>query len=319
MLTAGGFADEMPKEVKRLKSLRDKKVAKAIKDIDAGYFRELNKLKKKYASQGNYIAAAYIETMQIDAIDAQAEAMPPTGSTLPETWFGHCIETQPEAVSLFVKQANCVFDHGWLEYGDALIQRAREKGVHVILMFRQETYSEARKEGIALAKDNSDVVVAMCWESPYYDQCKPNDLSQFAKKLKKEVPGIQFWGQFVEKPRGKFQTLPVPPEVDVIVVANYFAGNGARIEGKSDEALPGWKEKAQGRPVLLYWCAWAKKPPGLVMQCQPGTMKACANAARNHGLSGLILGHYGERWEHSGIESRPQLETEIARVALDFF
>ena len=313
------FSDDMPPEVKRLKEQRDRKVAAKTKEIDAIYHSELNKLKKKYAAQKNYIAAAYIEKMFIEAIDAQAEAIPPTTPTLPETWFGHCIETQPDAVSHFVKHANCVFDHGWLEYGDALIQKARKKGIRVILMFRKETYSEARKEGIALAKNNSDVVVAMCWESPYYDHSKPNDLSQFAKKLKKEVPGIQFWSQFVEKPRGKFQTLPVPPEVDVIVIAYYFGGNGARIEEKSNEALPGWMEKAQDRPVLLYWCAWSKNPPGLVMQCQLGTMKACADSARKHGLSGLILGHYGDRWEHAGIESRPQLEKVIASVAQDFF
>lgn len=74
--TASGYADEMPPEVKRLKSIRDKKVAKAVKDIDAVYNRELNKLKKKYAAQGNYIAAAYIEKMQVAIIDASEKETP---------------------------------------------------------------------------------------------------------------------------------------------------------------------------------------------------------------------------------------------------
>lgn len=242
-----------------------------------------------------------------------------TRPALPRIWLGHCIETEPEIISHFVKEANCVLDQGWPKYDDELIKEAREKGVHVILVFTTENVSKARRKGIELAEENPDVVVAMCWESPYYDKATPNDLSQFAKELKEAVPGIQFWGQFVEKPRGKLQTLSIPPEVDIVVVASYFVENGPKMEAKANKALPGWMEKAEGRPVLLYWCPWTKQPPGLVMQCSPGTMKACASAARKYDLSGLILGHYGERWKHAGIEERPQLQEEIEDVARKLF
>jgi hypothetical protein len=55
-----GFSDDMPSEVKRLKTLRDKKV----EEIDKTYFKELNKLKKKYGANGNYKGIVYIEQMQ---------------------------------------------------------------------------------------------------------------------------------------------------------------------------------------------------------------------------------------------------------------
>ncbi|VGO18071.1 hypothetical protein [Pontiella sulfatireligans] len=62
-----GYSDDMPPEVKRLKILRDKKT----EEIDSAYNRELDKLKKNYAANGNYKAIAYIENMQIVAIDAK--------------------------------------------------------------------------------------------------------------------------------------------------------------------------------------------------------------------------------------------------------
>lgn len=61
-----GFSDDMPPEVKRLKTIRDKKV----EEIDTVYNRELEKLKKKYAANGNYKAIAYIENMQTSTIDS---------------------------------------------------------------------------------------------------------------------------------------------------------------------------------------------------------------------------------------------------------
>ena len=67
-----GYSDDIPPEVKRLKLLRDKKVEKEIKEIDAVYYRELEKLKKKYAAQGNYTAAAYVEKMQLAFTDSEA-------------------------------------------------------------------------------------------------------------------------------------------------------------------------------------------------------------------------------------------------------
>lgn len=56
-----------------LKEQRDRQVAAKTKEIDAIYHRELDRLKKKYAAQKNYIAAAYIENMQIDSIDSKTE------------------------------------------------------------------------------------------------------------------------------------------------------------------------------------------------------------------------------------------------------
>lgn len=75
-LIAGiGFTDDMPSEVKRLKEQRDRKVAEKTKEIDTVYYRELDRLKKKYAAQKNYTAAAYVEKMQIAIIDSNSTKM----------------------------------------------------------------------------------------------------------------------------------------------------------------------------------------------------------------------------------------------------
>lgn len=70
LVTHIGFSDDMPLDVKRLKEQRDRKVSETIKKIDAVYYRELIKLKKKYAAQRNYTAAAYVEKMQIAIVDS---------------------------------------------------------------------------------------------------------------------------------------------------------------------------------------------------------------------------------------------------------
>ena len=236
----------------------------------------------------------------------------------PKKWLGHTVGASPELIGQFIPDANLVVDAGWRDYGDAVIKAARRRGLKVVLVFRSEHREEAKKKAIALARANRDTVIALSWRTAYYNGYEPEDLAEYARRVKRAVPGLQFWCEFVEKPRSRYQTKPVPPEVDTIVVNCYFDRTPGSVDRKTRDTLPGWLEKAKGRPVLLHWLAWEKRPPGLIAKCDPGTMRECAKVAEKYNLSGLILGHYGIQWGCEGLETRPRLVAEIRGLAKDF-
>ena len=228
-------------------------------------------------------------------------------------WLGFMVGTDPETVWP-LEAGNLLFDAGWQEYGDKLIQRARGSKLKLALLFNHKQVALAETRGIALAKANQDVVIALAWTGAYFNGETPGDLSRFGQKLHKEVPRLQFWATFVEKPRGHYETNPVPPAVDVIVVDQYFDGTPEGAERKARDVLPGWVQKANGRPLLLQWCACARKPPGLIPGCKPGTMLKLADLLEQYKLSGLVLGHYGTRDGFKGLESNRALEQEVQEV-----
>ena len=93
-----------------------------------------------------------------------------------------------------------------------------------------------------------------------------------------------------------------------------YDGTPEGAERKARDVLPGWVQKANGRPLLLQWCACARKPPGLIPGCKPGTMLKLADLLEQYKLSGLVLGHYGTRDGFKGLESNRALEQEVQEV-----
>lgn len=226
-----------------------------------------------------------------------------------DSYLGHAVYAV-SALKKFPKNANLVIDWSWKEEGDTVIREAKRLGLKVVLAFFGEDHAIAEEKGIPLAIANSDVVIGVMWRGPYYAGFSPDDLSAFGKKLHQAAPRMQFWVAFVEKPRGNYQTLPVPPEVDVIGVFTYAAPNPEEIRKKSDDVLAAWLKKADGRPVLLGWSA-SGKGTGLVPETKPGTFTAMQEIRDRVGAAGLLLGHIGKNENFVGIDSKPELMREI--------
>ena len=174
-------------------------------------------------------------------------------------WLGFEVSTDPEA-AWPLEAGNLLLDGGWPRYGDKLIQRARKSRLKLVIQFDHHQVALAETEGISLAKANRDVVIALAWDRPYYDGATADDLSRFGQKLHREVPRLQFWATFVEKPRGHYQANPVPPAVDVLVVTQWFDGTPEAVERKAMDVLPGWIQKANGRPLLYTVVCLGKTP-----------------------------------------------------------
>ncbi len=251
-----------------------------------------------------------------EARDALATTQQRLGDASPGAgavaYLGHSVY-EASALKKFPKNANLAIDQDWLEKGDKVIAEARRLGLKVVLGFQGKDLVEVEAKGIPLAVANSDVVIAMMWRGPYYAGFTPADLTAFGNKLHQASPRMQFWAAFVEKPRGKVQTLPVPPEVDVISVVSYFAPNAEEVRKKADDVLAGWMQKAEGRPVLFEWSASGRDNSGrgLVPQTQPGTFLAMQEARDRFKAAGLLFGHIGKKDDFEGVDSKRELIEEI--------
>lgn len=242
----------------------------------------------------------------------------PSGS--PIRWLGYVVYGSPEVLNQISSYTNVFFLKPGLNNAEEVIAAAKSTDRKVILAFN---CVKKQRDGLEdrlrpLLRKHRDVIAAVCWEEPYWDDYSPNEVAAFGQWLKGEFPGCRYWCSFTERPGGKPQTLPVPHEVDVLVVNKYSDATADKVRGKADQNLPDWMNKARGRPVVLRWLDWERSPPGLVPRCQPGTMRACLEAARKHGLAGLILDHYGSYPMTEGpvgIDTNRRMVAEIQDMA----
>jgi len=253
---------------------------------------------------------------QIDEVERETSAPEPPRKA-PSRWLGFTVRRQSgTSVKGIAACSNFVLDRGWPDYGDALIQAAGKSGLKVILAFHSADRDGVEARVIPLARQHPDVVWAVCWNSPYYGGYRPEALSQFGRNLEEELPNVEFWASFVEKPHGNVQTLPVPDEVDLLIVDSYFCATPQEVQQKANDCLAGWIQKANGRPVLQSWIGRERKPPGLVPKCKPGTMLMCGQVTVQYNLAGLLIdGYGGDDDGHVGIEMNPAMVAEIRQVA----
>ncbi len=249
---------------------------------------------------------------------APAPGTAPPEASLPaifeEGILGHAVN-DPRSLRDFPGNANLVLDHGWQDKGDAIIREARKRGLKVVMLFRNDNRAEAESAGIPLAASNRDTVLGMGWIHPNYDGVGPEALTEFGKLLKEASPSLQLWGFYVERPRGR-DPGPVSPEVDVLVVAYFYAGTPAQIGEKFEDVNAIWMERAAGRPALAQWNAWTSRGEGLVPTVEKGTMEALQAQRDRYGMAGLLIGHFGDLYSPiAGLETNRPLLREIEDLA----
>jgi serine/threonine protein kinase len=247
----------------------------------------------------------------------------PEGS--PIRWLG--FETYgPANVPVEVAPyTNIVFIRGWLggkwsvEGSDGILQAARTAGLTVILAFHSKERHRIEEPISPVLRKNRDVIAAVCWEEPYYANYRPSDVSEFGQWLRREFPRCEYWVSFVNRPRGREQTWPVPADVHVIIVNQYGGITPEAVRSTADELLPNWIDKAKNRPVVLRWVPNSSNygQPDALINCEPGTVRMFAQVAKDYGLAGVILSRYGDFWKpsHIGIDARPVVLAETKEVA----
>jgi len=303
-------------ERKKLEAERDLAAAPLLKENDEKLAAYQTLLTTEGRLDEALLVKAARETAHVNSVGRPAAAEDDSKALSPifeEGILGHVVG-DATSIRHFPDNANLVIDGGLMKNGDETIREARKRGLKVVLQFRMPELVEAETKGIQLAVANRDVVVGMAWNQPYYDGLGPDDLTRFGKLLKNADPELQFWGVFVEKPNGRHQGNPVPPEVDVVVIATYGGGTIAKLNEKALDCYARWTENALTRPVLILWSAWAPKPPGLIPMTESGTMKALQEIRDRFGMKGLIIDHFGDVHSHDGLETSRSLLREISEL-----
>jgi hypothetical protein len=117
--------------------------------------------------------------------------------------------------------------------------------------------------------------------------------------------------------RGKAAQLPIPIEVDALMLEMGHTTTPDAVLKTIEEVLPKRMVRADGRPVhLIWWHGHRQKPEGLVPECQPGMVRTLGQVAETNDLSGIFFISYGTGYHGAtGIGTSPGLVSEIREIA----
>jgi hypothetical protein len=245
--------------------------------------------------------------------------VPPLASRPRIRYFGYGFIGPPRRVPDFAPYTNMVLVRDWLDRGPAAIAAARDAGLPVVLNVSLKEPERLAKSLPPILDRFGDQILAVCWFAPYRSGYTPQNVAGFGRRLKQNHPKLQYWIAVGDVPRGDYAESPVPPEVDAIVVIETFDVSPEAVRAKADDVLPGWRQRAGERPLLLCWTSATRGAKGLVPRVLPGTFRACAEMVHKHQLDGLLFDRYGDPkdQELEPIDSRPELVQEIRQLAAE--
>ncbi len=268
---------------------------------------------------GNYECSGYYDNISLKALTTKVPAnfakLRPASNGSTVQYFGTGFLPQADFVTGPEAYAN-VLMMGVGPDSQTFIDAARRASRSVVLIFQGRAREGIETSLYPIIEKNRDTVAGVLWSLPYANGYDAAAVASFGRDLKQKFPGLSYLASFVEKPNGKHETKPVPDEVDVIVVTNYFDTTPAMVAAKTDDCLPVWAAKAGGRPIYLLWTNWDYNAAGIVPRTQPGTFRACLEAAKKHRISGLLFHplYSGTTDGMKSIDSNPPIYQELAEV-----
>jgi serine/threonine protein kinase/formylglycine-generating enzyme required for sulfatase activity/WD40 repeat protein len=284
-----------------------------VLDTLAGHRGELTAL--ALSADGDRVATgSKDQSVRVWTLVSKPAQAAPAGSPL--QYFGYAFQGREDLFAGIATHTNILFTRPEPDCLP-LIDAARKAKRPLVFTFSGKLRDGIEATLFPLIEKNRDVVAGACWVNPYTNGYSPNDVADFGKAMKRQFPGLTYFAAFVEKPGGKHETQPVPDEVDVVQVMNYHDGTPETVRAKTDDCLPVWLGKAKGRPVVLVWTAWDRVADGLVPKTQPGTFRACVEAAKKHKIAGVVFDHIGDSKDIKGIESNPTLLKEVEALGAE--
>jgi hypothetical protein len=269
---------------------------------------------------------------QTDPVVVQDVTPPAKVATLPEgpagsplRWLGYAIYGNAESLSEIAPYTNLVIDRSWAD-SDAVVQAARAEGRPVVIAFHRKEYAGIEERLWPFLRANRDVVAAVSFDTPHgnvpEETVSMEEVTALGRKLKADFPGLQYWVAYITRGAVALNE-PIPPEIDAIQVIELFDMTPEDVAAKADQFLPQWREHVAGRPLVLRWATKPTRdwtPEQGPLQTAPGTLRACADAAVEHGLAGLIFDNYGPREDglSPGIDTQPAAVEEVKQVARQY-
>jgi serine/threonine protein kinase/tetratricopeptide (TPR) repeat protein len=229
----------------------------------------------------------------------------------PVRWLGYSLGDNSVPLMDEVKSyVNVLWLYDWRFHGEASIRAARERGFKVILcVATREEMDTFRKVGFEYARRNREAVIAVVSICPDYWSIIPIDLVRFARDVKRELPGVEYW---VSMAFGGIFNYPVPPEADTLAVECLWWTPG-EVRSASDRFIPRWIEIANSRPVVLIPNHdWDRT-------VSPGTFRAYGQVVTDYNLAGAIFVVYGDETfkgkVYRGFRERAELVDEVKQIA----
>jgi hypothetical protein len=231
--------------------------------------------------------------------------------------FGYLVwDGPPSLVPEIAPYTNVVVDVSWLRLGHGVLEAASKARLRAVLVILAKERDGIEDRLFATIEKYRDTVRGIYWAGPLITGYGPSQISEFTNAVKRRFPGIEIWVS-VQETGAESEGPRVPPEVDGIVVVGGSDRTPEAVRAKTDDVLPKWREKAGNREILLNWHTHGGPKGGLVPHYQPGTLRACVEAAKKHRLAGLLFTSYDDSKDRGtvGIHARPELVDEIKRCA----
>ncbi len=225
-------------------------------------------------------------------------------------WLGCDVgEAADQLVAEVAPFANFLWDHNWTTRGEQVVQEARRHGLKIVFaLFDRKDFQSFRERGVPLVEKNRDVVIGIGSMCPPGFGIEPAEVSDFAREIKRILPGIQYCLSVVDP--DKAASYAALSEVDVLFPEECSYHSADEVRSRAEDSLSKWTALAKGRPIIPI----LNYEPGV----QAGTYRAYADCAEKRELPGVIVAPYGDAYVGTrlwpGLRGRPELVAEIRQI-----
>jgi hypothetical protein len=212
---------------------------------------------------------------------------------------------------------------------DRISGHVRDSGLKVILWANYNVLTNKTRPDTsfveALRRHRSIVLAVGLQHAELRDDVLAN-VATIGQHLKKAVPGAQFWLGVPWGHAGSCATIPL--EVDSLCI-EVRGDPSPKLLSQVEKGIPLWRDKAAGRPVLIYWQSGFGQSPTWYAdgktstdfyppECEPGGIRLLGKLVEDRSLDGLLLDGYdgGKNLGRTfGIRDRRDLVDEVKELS----
>ena len=216
-------------------------------------------------------------------------------------YLGYVLAGDSERVQEFAGYTNIVETSQFVI--DKISGYVRDSGLKVILWANYNVLKNKTRPDAsfveALRRHRSIVLAVGLQHAEVRDDVLAN-VATIGQHLKKAVPGVQFWLGVPWGHAGSRETIP--PEVNSLCI-EVCGAPSPKLLSQVEKGIPLWRDKAAGRPVLIYWQSGFGQSPTWYAdgksstdfyppECEPGGIRLLGKLVEDRTLDGLLLNGY---------------------------
>ena len=261
-------------------------------------------------------------------IAAEAEEVTYAERSAPR-YLGYVLTADSERVQEFASYTNIVETSQFVI--DKISGYVRESGPKVILWANYNVLENKTRPDASFVealRRHRSMVLAVGLQHAVLRDDVPANVATIGQHLKKAVPGVQIWlGVPCWTGAGSCETIP--HEVDSLCI-EVCGAPSPQLLSRVEKEIPLWRDKAAGRPVLIYWQSGFGQSPTWYPadgkssadfyppECEPGGIRLLGKLVEDCSLDGFLLDGYvgGKNLGRTiGIRNRRDLVDEVKELS----